>query len=368
MTAVLVVDDDVPFRSTLARALGGRGYEVDVADDVDGALQALAGRRFDVLLTDLRLGGRDGIDLLDGARRVSPGTRPVLMSAYATARDHQTAVELGAVKVLCKPFTPDDLLRAIQEAVECGQGFRGSVHGLSLTDMLQMFHHARRSLTVEVGGPVSGRIHIRSGQVEHAEATRAGAPALEGEAALRALLASPAGSLRTTVLVPGGRVTIERPLVELLIDSLRVLDEQGAGALDDVAPAGPSAEGAHALSEARRAWSVARVHLGPVDAPDWVLALTLDGSAVEVLCGDETAVAWHAALLDLRARLGALGDTQESGVAELVGPRHALGLVWNARCGYALALVTALGERRGGPWFRSQLAALARAGGAAGDA
>ncbi len=361
MTAVLLVDDDLPFRSTLARALSGNGYDVDVADDVGGALAALARRRFDVLLTDLRLGGRDGIDLLTGARGVSPDTRPVLMSAYATARDHQTAMELGAVKVLCKPFTPNDLLCAIQEAVECGVGFHGNVHGLSLSDMLQMFHYARRSLTVEVGGPVCGRIHIHEGQVRHAEAQRPGLPALEGEPALCALLASRAGSLRTTVLSGRERSSIERALPELLIDALRVLDEQGAGLLGETATPAPSAGETEALADARRAWLAARAQLGPVDAPELVLAVALRGSAAEVVHGDgDAAAGWRLPLLGLHAHLCALGDAHARGLAELLGPSQALGWVWDTPRGYALALTATLGERRGAPWFRSQLTALAR--------
>src|SRR6202000_845093 len=98
-------------------------------------------------------------------RDVSPQTRAVLMSGYATARDYQRAGELGAVRVLCKPFTPSDLIQCIHQAVECETGFRGSVHGLSLVDMLQMYHYARRSVTIAVDGSSHGRPHLRQGQI-----------------------------------------------------------------------------------------------------------------------------------------------------------------------------------------------------------
>ncbi len=352
MTRVLVVDDDDAFRTAVSRALRGEGYDVDQAEDVSAALKALAARRFDVLLTDLRLGERDGIDLLDGARQVSPQTRPILMSAYATARDHQTAVDLGAVKVLCKPFTPDDLLRAIREAIECGVGFRGSVHGLSLTDMLQMFHYARRSLTIEVGGSVIGRIHIRDGQVVHAESARGTEPQLVGEEALRALLASTAGSLRTTILTEPANRSIERPFEELLIDSLRLLDEEAACA--------PMPE--QALERARCVWDVARRQLGHVDTPELALALALDGSGGAALAaGWDDSSPTCRALLDLYLSLAPRYEAIEAGTFELIGSGHGLGLVWDVRAGWAIALGAALTARRGAPWFRSQLAALARA-------
>jgi hypothetical protein len=52
--------------------------------------------------------------------------------------------------VLVKPFTASELLRTIQKAIDCETGFQGSVHGLSLIDMAQMFHLAQRSVTILV--------------------------------------------------------------------------------------------------------------------------------------------------------------------------------------------------------------------------
>lgn len=127
MTSVLVVEDDATFRSTLARDLGSRGYTVRVASSVEDAIAALVAGRFDVLLTDLRLGGRDGIDLLKRARTVAPTTRSILMSGFASARDHQRAIELGAVRVLCKPFTSAELNQAIEHARDCSHGSIGIV-------------------------------------------------------------------------------------------------------------------------------------------------------------------------------------------------------------------------------------------------
>jgi CheY-like chemotaxis protein len=163
--------------------------------------------------------GRDGIDLLTELQRLSPMTRPILMSAYATARDHQTATDLGAVTVLCKPFEPDALFKAIRQAEECESGFRGSVHGLSLVDMLQMFHFGRRSLTLSVSGAQSGKIHLDSGEIVHAERG-----STQGVEALRSLLAEPSGSLKTGIL-ESVESTIQGSFDSLLLDALRMIDE-----------------------------------------------------------------------------------------------------------------------------------------------
>lgn len=220
MTAVLVVDDDQMF----ARAVGGdlryQGFDVEVVHTVAAALDSVSKQNFDVLLTDLRLGAQDGIDLLGSLRDASPQTRAVLMSGFATARDYQRAVELGAVRVLCKPFTPADLIQCIQEAVECGVGFRGSFHGLSLVDMLQMYHYARRSVAIAVSGRSPGRMHLRDGQLVHAEFQ-----GRTGEAALTSILTIPAGTLATTPLPAKSSETITRDFRHVLLDALRSLDE-----------------------------------------------------------------------------------------------------------------------------------------------
>ena len=151
---------------------------------------------------------------------MAPRTRTILMSGYASARDYQRAIECGAVRVVSKPFTSSELLQAIRQAVECETGFRGSIHGLSLVDLLQMFHYARRSLAIVVDGLAPGQVFLEDGHVIHAAYRE-----LHGEPALQAILAMPAGSLRTMVLPHSTPRTITRDFQTLLLDSLRTVDE-----------------------------------------------------------------------------------------------------------------------------------------------
>jgi CheY-like chemotaxis protein len=220
MTSVLIVDDDDAFRRTIGRDLSNQGFDVALAASVQEGLATLAARPIDVLLTDLRMPDADGIDLLASARTVSTRTRAILMSGFASARDYQRAIEYGAVRVLCKPFTSSELMQAIRQAIDCETGFRGSIHGLSLIDLLQMFHYARRSVAIVVDSWAPGHLFLDEGRIVHAVYRE-----LTGEPALRAILAMPAGSLRTMVLPEGTPCSIEREFSALLLDSLRTIDE-----------------------------------------------------------------------------------------------------------------------------------------------
>jgi CheY-like chemotaxis protein len=243
MTSVLIVDDDAAFRTTIGRDLGEQGFAVSLAQNGAEAAGILERDAIDILLTDLRMPGTDGIDLLDRVRSLSPRTRAILMSGFASARDYQRALECGAVRVLCKPFTSAELLQAIRQAVDCETGFRGSIHGLSLVDLLQMFHFARRSVAIVVDGWAPGHVFLEDGRIIHAVYQD-----LVGVPALHAILAMPAGSLRTMVLAPDTPHSIAGDFDALLLDALRSLDEAAAGRggggdgfeLDEPAAVGPA--------------------------------------------------------------------------------------------------------------------------------
>lgn len=220
MSHILIVDDDATLRETLARAARSWGFEASVAKSAESALLSLEQMQIDVLVTDLRMGGQDGIDLIRKAAQSSPDTQTVLMSAYATAKQQQLATEHGTVVVLCKPFTPSDLRGALSQALDSRKGYHGTVHGLSLVDMLQMFHLARRSVSIQIGGSLPGEIHFMDGELIHASCGDS-----SGEPALTALLGADSGSIATTAPSRLER-TIETSFDALLMDAMRRIDEQ----------------------------------------------------------------------------------------------------------------------------------------------
>jgi len=115
---VLVVDDDSAMRDMVASLLEDEGIHATVVNGVDEALQRLAESDFDVVLSDIRMPGRTGIDLLGGIRELRPQTPVVLMTAFGSIDSAVEAMQAGAFDYVTKPFKRDTLLVTIQRAFE----------------------------------------------------------------------------------------------------------------------------------------------------------------------------------------------------------------------------------------------------------
>ena len=114
---VLVVDDEAPQREILTAILGSEGWEVTSAPGAKEALGMIEPSP-DVILTDLRMAGKDGLDLLGDLRKVAPQIPVVLMTAHGTVETAVKAMKAGAFDYLTKPLGRDELLITMQRALE----------------------------------------------------------------------------------------------------------------------------------------------------------------------------------------------------------------------------------------------------------
>jgi DNA-binding NtrC family response regulator len=112
----LVVDDEPTARRSLAWLLRDAGYEVMTAADGEEALAALDQARFDLLLTDLRMPGVDGLDLLRRGRILDPDLTVVMMTAHGDVTDAVRAMSEGAFWYVPKPVDLDQLLDVLHRA------------------------------------------------------------------------------------------------------------------------------------------------------------------------------------------------------------------------------------------------------------
>ncbi len=118
MSKLLVVDDEQGICSTMEAALTAAGHEVQVADSGEMALSLMRRSSPDILITDLRMDGMSGLDLLGKTREYFPGVTPVLMTAYATIDTAISAMKGGAYDYLVKPFTPEQLEHLVSRIEE----------------------------------------------------------------------------------------------------------------------------------------------------------------------------------------------------------------------------------------------------------
>ncbi len=114
---VLVVDDKENMRRLVARILQD-AFAVEEAEDGARALALVATRPYDVVVTDIRMPGADGFELLAAVKAREPATEVVLMTGYATVQDAVRAMKQGAFDYLEKPFDPDAALAVVTRAAE----------------------------------------------------------------------------------------------------------------------------------------------------------------------------------------------------------------------------------------------------------
>ena len=107
---LLLVEDKDSFRRLLSQALAGSAWNVNAVADPQEALRALESQPYHVMVTDLRLPGMTGLELIRRARRLHPSLRMVLMSAFGEPKDIVEAMRLGADDFLPKPFDLDAFL------------------------------------------------------------------------------------------------------------------------------------------------------------------------------------------------------------------------------------------------------------------
>jgi two-component system, NtrC family, response regulator AtoC len=115
---IVVIDDEVNAAAALETLLGEDGYEVSKANDGRAGLLLVEKQEPDVVLTDLRMPGMDGIELLTKIKQIRPETMVVLMTAYGTVKTAVRAMKLGAEDYLSKPIDVEELEVVLQKTLE----------------------------------------------------------------------------------------------------------------------------------------------------------------------------------------------------------------------------------------------------------
>lgn len=118
MVKILIVDDEIKLSYLLKEELEDVGYKVFVASNGEIGLETFIQENPEIVLSDIRMGEMNGIELLTKIRKVSNDTQVLLMTAYASAKDAVHAMKIGAYDYLIKPFDIDELLLLIEKMLE----------------------------------------------------------------------------------------------------------------------------------------------------------------------------------------------------------------------------------------------------------
>jgi DNA-binding NtrC family response regulator len=114
---LMVVDDEEIALRNLQHVMEKEGYRVTATQSGAHAIQLMEGNRFDVVLTDLRMEGVDGMDVLRKSQELQPDAEVIFITGYATAESAVQALKHGAFYYIAKPFRLDDVRKVVSEAL-----------------------------------------------------------------------------------------------------------------------------------------------------------------------------------------------------------------------------------------------------------
>lgn len=115
---ILVVEDEEVMRSILRQLLEAERYNVFTSDSTENALQVYSSNEITLTLTDIRMSGRDGLELLDQIKSIDAEAIVIIMTAFSSVDSAIAALRKGAYDYVTKPFVNDDLLQTVRNAVK----------------------------------------------------------------------------------------------------------------------------------------------------------------------------------------------------------------------------------------------------------
>lgn len=226
---ILLVDDETNFLWSVARALDVKGYDVSTSDSVESALEKLRARHYDLVLTDIKMPGMDGYELVEWLRVHRPDTSVVMATAFGSLSMRERALQLGAISYIEKPIDLNALMEFLQNLFH-GPGFAGRIRDIDLLDYLQLICNTHKTKVVQISNRRAvGRLAFENGQLIHASVGDQ-----VGIKAFHDMMSWQGGAFSDIPFEPPSSRTIDENTPFLLMEAARVRDDLeklgGAGA------------------------------------------------------------------------------------------------------------------------------------------
>ena len=225
MTKVLIIEDEPELLQNIASYLRSfRGeFEVFTASSGEQGMEILESQgSIELLLTDVRLPGIDGIEVVRRSLRAWPELRIVVMTAFASPKTKTQVLSNGALCFIEKPIDMDNLKSLIDEVIQANRGWSGAVRDLDIFDLAQLFLMTRKTRTVRVNGrDTSGTLIFEAGTLTHAST-----PELEGIQAFGEMIGWDSGTFDE---IPNDHMdhppNVVIPTTQLMLEAARLRDE-----------------------------------------------------------------------------------------------------------------------------------------------
>jgi nucleotide-binding universal stress UspA family protein/ActR/RegA family two-component response regulator len=160
---ILVVDDELIVRDSIKEWLEDEGYTVDMAESGPEALDKLSIQPYHLMLTDIKMPGMDGVELLKRAHKSFPDLTVIMMTAYATVETAIEALKIGALDYLLKPFDPEILVDKVFQVYQDFEAIRSVKVTFSnivlATDFSERAQHAF-DFALRMTRQYHGKLHI----------------------------------------------------------------------------------------------------------------------------------------------------------------------------------------------------------------
>jgi DNA-binding response OmpR family regulator len=229
---ILVVDDEADILWSLKEFLVNKDLQAQVVTAASGeeALEKLARERIDLVITDIKMPGMSGLDLLVEIKNRFPYISVIVMTAFPSSEFKRESLLKGGMYFVEKPFDIKDLREKVMEAMQESGQFKGMLTGISLSDVIQIKCMSGVTAALRVTeGNRQGIIFFQKGEIIHALCDE-----LDGERAFYEIISFAHGHLDTVNIAELPERTIFMPYAALLMEGARRMDEQkGGGSNED---------------------------------------------------------------------------------------------------------------------------------------
>jgi len=213
---ILIVEDEAIMRESLRDWLTDGGYQVETVEQGEEALKALAEQDFGVVLLDMKLPGKDGLEVLREAKVQSPQLKGIIITAYPSVETAVEAMKIGAIDYLTKPFDLNDLEKLIRETLGPVQV---EIRPKAVTEEAVAEPIVAEEAKVEeviAIAPEEIPVHVKLGK-EHFAAGRY----QEALQEFQAVLAVAPGNIETRVWIQKAKSALAEPRIEAVTEEAR---------------------------------------------------------------------------------------------------------------------------------------------------